>query len=76
MYAIQVLNSIESSDLKVQYHPVLRDFMDVFPKEVFGLPTKRDLKFSMDLMLGVVLASRVPYRMSMPELVERKMQLK
>jgi hypothetical protein len=38
----------------------------VFPEEVSGLPTKRDLDFSIDLMLGVVSASILPYKMSVP----------
>jgi hypothetical protein len=76
MYAIQVLNSIEDKDLKVEDHPVLWEFRDVFLEEVPRLPLKRDLEFSIDLMPGMVPMLRVPYRMSMPELVEMKMQLK
>ena len=76
MYAIQVLNSIEDKDLKVEDHLVLWEFRDVFLEEVPRLPLKRDLEFSIDLMPGMVPMLRVPYRMSMPELVEMKMQLK
>jgi hypothetical protein len=32
LYAIQVLKSTEGKEVKVQYHPVLWDFRDVFPK--------------------------------------------
>jgi hypothetical protein len=49
---------------------------DVFPEEVPGLPPKRDLDFSIDLVPGAVPTSKVPYRMSTPELVELKVQLK
>jgi hypothetical protein len=80
LHAIQLLNSIESGELKVEDHPVLWEFRDVFAEEVPGLPPKRDLDFSIDLMRGVVPAlvpaSRVPYRMSAPDLLELKMQLK
>jgi hypothetical protein len=55
---------------------VLWEFKDVFPEEVPRLPMKRDLEFSIDLMLREVPSSRVPYRMSALELVELKMQLK
>jgi hypothetical protein len=34
LYAIQVLNSTKSGELKVEYHRVLWEFRDVFPKEV------------------------------------------
>jgi hypothetical protein len=70
------LTSAEGKELKVEDHPVLWEFKDVFPEEVPGLPPKRDLDFSIDLMPGVVPTSKVPYRMSTPELVELKVQLK
>jgi hypothetical protein len=48
----------------------------VFPEEVPGLPPRRDIDFSIELAPGAVLVSRTPYRMSTPELVELKLQLK
>ena len=45
----------------------------MFPKEIPGLPVKRDLEFSIELTPGSVLASKAPYRMSAPELVELKL---
>jgi hypothetical protein len=45
-------------------------------KEVPGLPPKRDLDFSIDLVPGAVPTSKVPYKMSTPELVELKVKLK
>jgi hypothetical protein len=48
----------------------------VFLEEVPGLPPRRDIGFSIELALGVVPVSRTPYRMSTPELVELKLQLK
>jgi hypothetical protein len=48
----------------------------VFPEEVLGLPPKRDIDFSIELMPGVVPMSRAPYKMSTPKLVELKLQLK
>jgi hypothetical protein len=41
-----------------------------------GLPPKRDIDFSIELMPGVLPISRAPYRMSTPELVEINLQLK
>jgi hypothetical protein len=38
----------------------------VFSEEVPRLSLKRDLDFSIDLLLGVVPTSKVPYRMSTP----------
>ena len=59
----------------IEDFPVLEEFKDVFPKEIPGLPSKRDLEFSIELTPGSVLVSKSPYRMSAPELVELKLQL-
>ena len=55
-------------------HAVLEEFEDVF-KEVLGLPPKRDIDFSINLMLGAAPVSKAPYKMSTPELKELKMKL-
>ena len=60
MYAIKVLDSTESGEMKIEYHPVLWEFRDVFSEELPGLPPKIDLDFLIDLVLGAVPASRVP----------------
>jgi hypothetical protein len=76
LYAIQVLKTIEGDKPSLDDHPILREYRDVFPKEVSGLPPRRDIDFSIELAPGVVPVSRTPYRMSTPNLVELKMQLK
>ena len=40
-----------------------------------ALPPKRDIDFTIDLVPGVALVSKTPYRMSTPELLEMKIQL-
>jgi hypothetical protein len=62
--------------LRIEDHPVLHEYRDIFPEEIPGLPPKRDIDFSIELVPRAVLVSRVPYRMSTPKLVELKMQLK
>jgi len=54
---------------------VLQEFRDVFPDEVPGLPPKRDIDFTIELVPGAAPVSKTPYRMSTPELLELKMQL-
>jgi hypothetical protein len=51
-------------------------FKDAFPKEVLGLPPKRDLDFSIYLVPIMVPTSKVPHKMSMSKLVELKVKLK
>eukprot|EP00253_Pinus_taeda_P020544 PITA_20544 len=54
---------------------VVQEFTDVFPEEVPGLPRKRDIDFTIELIPGAAPVSRAPYRMSVPELTELKMEL-
>eukprot|EP00253_Pinus_taeda_P021183 PITA_21183 len=51
------------------------EFTDVFPKEIPGLPPRRNIDFTIELVPGAAPVSRAPYRMSVPELTELKMQL-
>jgi hypothetical protein len=60
--------------VSIEDHPVLRDFEDVF-REIPGLPPKRDIDFSIDLVPGAAPVSKTPYRMGTPELKELHMQL-
>uniref|UniRef100_A0A151UF59 Transposon Ty3-I Gag-Pol polyprotein n=1 Tax=Cajanus cajan TaxID=3821 RepID=A0A151UF59_CAJCA len=54
---------------------VVRDFAEVFPEEVPGLPPTREMEFSIDLVPGAGPVSVAPYRMAPTELVELKGQL-
>ena len=76
LYALQVLESIEDDKTNLEDHPILREYKDVFPEEVLGLPLRRDIEFSIELAPGAVPVSRTPYRMSTLELFELKLQLK
>jgi hypothetical protein len=76
LYAIHVLESVEYDKPSLEYHPALREYRDVFSEEVLGLPSRRDIDFSIELALGEVPMSRTPYRMSTLKLVELKLQLK
>ena len=54
---------------------VLQEFRDVFPDEIPGLPPKRDIDFTIELVPGATPVSKTPYRMNTPEMLELKMQL-
>lgn len=54
---------------------VVCEFLDVFPKELPGMPHKREVEFVIELQPGTALISRHPYRMPPNELVELKKQL-
>ncbi|KAK8918382.1 hypothetical protein KSP39_PZI021861 [Platanthera zijinensis] len=55
--------------------PVVRDFLEVFPEELPGLPPSRDVEFTIDLVEGAKPVAKAPYRMAPKELAELKSQL-
>jgi hypothetical protein len=54
---------------------VVRDFLDVFPEELLGMPPDREVEFLIDLLPGTAPISKRSYRMSIEELKELKKQL-
>jgi hypothetical protein len=76
LYATQVLKYVENDKLNLEDHPILREYKDMFPKEVPDLPLRRDIDFSIEITPGAIPTSKTPYRMSTPELVDLKLQLK
>jgi hypothetical protein len=54
---------------------VVREFPDVFPDDLPGLPPDRAIEFSIELKPGTALVSRRAYRMPPKELAELKIQL-
>ena len=54
---------------------MLQEFKDVFLDEVARIPPKRDIDFTIDLVLGATRVSKTPYLMSTPKLLKLKMQL-
>jgi hypothetical protein len=54
---------------------VVRDFPDMFPEELPGMPPEREVEFVIDLLPGTAPISKRPYRMSVEELQELKKQL-
>ena len=62
--------------LKIEDIPVLNEFTDAFPEEILGLPPRRELDFTIELIPGVVPSLKAQYRMNILELNELKSQLK
>ena len=54
---------------------MVRDYPDVFPEELPGMPPDRDVEFIIDLLPGTGPIANRPYRMSVDELAELKKQL-
>ncbi|KAL0292521.1 UNVERIFIED_CONTAM: hypothetical protein Sradi_6985700 [Sesamum radiatum] len=55
--------------------PVVRDFPEVFPNDLPGLPPHREVDFTIETFPGVAPISIAPYRMAPVELQELKKQI-
>ncbi|WCJ39071.1 Transposon Tf2-6 polyprotein [Euphorbia peplus] len=60
---------------KLENIPIVREFPDVFPDDLPGLPPDREIEFSIDIQPGIAPISQAPYRMAPAELKELKVQL-
>jgi len=55
---------------------VVKEFPDVFPEDLPGMPPEREIEFVIDLLPGTAPISKRPYRMAVNELEELKKQLR
>ncbi|XP_070003076.1 uncharacterized protein [Nicotiana sylvestris] len=74
-YLAHIINP-ESEPLTLQSVPVVREFPEVFPDDLPGLPPERIIDFGIDLMPGTQPISIPPYKMAPAELNELREQLK
>lgn len=54
---------------------IVRDFPDVFPDDLPGIPPTRKVEFQIDLIPGAAPVARAPYRLAPTELEELSKQL-
>ena len=52
--------------------PAVKEFPDVFPEELPGLPPKREVDLAIEVLHGTTPISRAPYRRALPELKKMK----
>ena len=64
------LNNIDK--LKLEDIPVLKENSEVFLEDILGLPPKRELDFTIELVPAVVPSSKAPYWMNIIKLNELK----
>ena len=64
----------EEHDLKLEDIPIVKDYPDVFPEDLPGLPLEKEVEFTIDLAPKTAPISKAPYRMTPMELKELKIQ--
>ncbi|KAL8113555.1 hypothetical protein AgCh_020762 [Apium graveolens] len=66
---------MEKESVRIEDISVVRDFLDVFPDELPGLPPDREIEFTINLAPGTEPVSKAPYRMAPVEMKELAAQL-
>ena len=62
MFVIQIINvGLEDGNPSIESFELFREFQDVFPKEIMGLPPMQDIDFTIDPIPEVVPISKAPY---------------
>nr|GFB08302.1 reverse transcriptase domain-containing protein [Tanacetum cinerariifolium] len=74
-FATAQVTKKKSDEKRLENIPVVREFPDVFPKELLGLPPVHQVEFQIDLIPGAALVARAPYRLAPSEMQELSNQL-
>ncbi|GJR93821.1 putative nucleotidyltransferase, ribonuclease H [Tanacetum coccineum] len=74
VFMIQVMEK-KSDEKRLEDIPVVKEFPDVFPKDLPGLPPVRQVEFQIDLILGAEPVAPTPYRLAPSEMLELSNQL-
>ncbi|GJT87747.1 putative reverse transcriptase domain-containing protein [Tanacetum coccineum] len=60
----------KSDEKRLEDIPVVREFLEVFPEDLPGLPPIRQVEFQIDLIPGATPVARAPYRLAPSEMQE------
>ncbi|GJT74255.1 putative reverse transcriptase domain-containing protein [Tanacetum coccineum] len=74
VFMIQVMEN-KSDEKRLEDFPVVKEFLDVFPEDLPGLPPVRQVEFQIDLIPGAAPVARTPYRLAPSEMQELSNQL-
>ncbi|GJZ55013.1 putative reverse transcriptase domain-containing protein [Tanacetum coccineum] len=65
----------KSEEKRLEDVPIIREFPEVFPNDMPGLPPTRQVKFQIELVPGAVPIARTPYRLAPAKMQELSTQL-
>ncbi|GJZ26729.1 putative reverse transcriptase domain-containing protein [Tanacetum coccineum] len=74
VFVAQVMEK-KSDEKRLEDIPIVREFPEVFPEDLPGLPPVRQVEFQIDLMPGAAPVARAPYRLAPSEMQELSNQL-
>ncbi|GJY73837.1 putative reverse transcriptase domain-containing protein [Tanacetum coccineum] len=74
VFIAQVMEK-KSDEKRLEDIPVVREFPEVFPEDLPGLPPVRQVEFQIDLIPGAAPVARAPYRLAPSEMQELSNQL-
>ena len=57
-----------SEEKHIQDIPIEREYPEVFPEELYGLPPTRQVEFRIDLIPGAEPVTKAPYRLAPSEM--------
>ncbi|GJY35112.1 reverse transcriptase domain-containing protein [Tanacetum coccineum] len=63
VFVVQVMEK-KSDEKRLEDIPVVREFPEVFPEDLPGLPPVRQVEFQIDLIPGAAPVARAPYRLA------------
>ena len=66
----------KSTEKWLENVPIVRDFPEVFPEDLPGLPLTRQVEFHIELVPGAAPVAKAPYRLAPSEMKELSEQLK
>ncbi|KAA3473691.1 DNA/RNA polymerases superfamily protein [Gossypium australe] len=72
---LMFVSALDAKEAAVGEVRTMKEFVDVFPEELPGLPPDREVEFGIELLPGTAPVSIAPYRMAPKELVELKAQI-
>ncbi|GJV22618.1 putative reverse transcriptase domain-containing protein [Tanacetum coccineum] len=72
----KALKNAKVDELKISDISVVREFVEVFPNDLKGLPPQRQVEFRIELIPGATPVAKSPYRLAPSEMQELSEQLK
>ncbi|GKC62654.1 putative reverse transcriptase domain-containing protein [Tanacetum coccineum] len=71
----KALSNVKVDEPKLSDISVLRDFLEVFPEDLSGLPPQRQVEFRIDLIPGATPVAKSPYHLAPSEMQDLSAQL-